>query len=91
MIYLSILLLLIFVTLCHFKGSSESCQPNRNLFSAGAKLKEESMFKSNNQIKTTKSIPLFQPEYGFCQIDGSERGQTQDSYPIDKSRWYPFV
>ena len=33
-------------------GSSESCQPNRNLFCAGAKLKE-SIFKSNNQINPT--------------------------------------
>ena len=33
-------------------ASSESCQPNRNLFSVGTKLKE-SIFKSNNQINST--------------------------------------
>ena len=33
-------------------ASSESCQPNRNLFSVGTKLKG-SMFKSNNQINST--------------------------------------
>ena len=33
-------------------ASFESCQPNRNLFGAGAKLKE-STFKSNNQINPT--------------------------------------
>ena len=32
--------------------SSESCQPNRNLFDIGTKLKG-SMFKSNNQINLT--------------------------------------
>ena len=33
---------------------------------------------------TTKSIPLFQPEHGFCQNNGSERGQTQDWYLNDR-------
>ena len=33
-------------------ASSESCQPNRNLFSVGTKLKE-SIFKTNNQINST--------------------------------------
>ena len=33
-------------------ASSESCQPNRNLFGLGTKLKE-SIFKSNNQINST--------------------------------------
>ena len=33
-------------------ASSESCQPNRNLFGVGTKLKE-SIFKSNNQINST--------------------------------------
>ena len=32
-------------------ASSESCQPNRNLFGIGAKLKE-SIFKSNTQINS---------------------------------------
>ena len=33
-------------------ASSESCQPNRNLFGVGTKLKE-SILKSNNQINST--------------------------------------
>ena len=33
-------------------ASSESCQPNRNFFGLGTKLKE-SIFKSNNQINST--------------------------------------
>ena len=33
-------------------ASYESCQPNRNLFGVGTKLKE-SIFKSNNQISST--------------------------------------
>ena len=33
-------------------ASSKSCQPNRNLFGIGTKLKE-SIFKSNNQINST--------------------------------------
>ena len=33
-------------------ASSESCQPNRDLFGVGAKLKE-SIFKNNNQINCT--------------------------------------
>ena len=34
-----------------FRASSESCQPNRNLFGVGTKLRE-SIFKSNNQINS---------------------------------------
>ena len=59
-------------------ASSESCQPNRDLFGAGTKLKE-SIFKI-----TTKSIPLLQPEHGFCQQNGSERGQVQYWYLNEK-------
>ena len=33
---------------------------------------------------TTKSIPLLQPEHGFCQKNGSERGQTQDWHMNEK-------
>ena len=36
-------------------GSSESCQPDRNLFGVGTKLKE-SIFKSNSQIKSTVTV-----------------------------------
>ena len=32
----------------------------------------------------TKSIPLLQPEHGFCQQNRSERGQVQDWYPNEK-------
>ena len=34
---------------------------------------------------TTKSIPLLQPEHGFCQKNGSGRGQTQDWYLNEKN------
>ena len=34
--------------------------------------------------KTTKSIPLLQPEHGFCRQNGPERGQIQDWYPNEK-------
>ena len=47
-------------------GSSESCQPNRNFFDLGTKLKEI------NSRATTKSIPMLQPEHEFCQKNGSE-------------------
>ena len=34
----------------------------------------------------TKSIPLLQPEQnGFCQQNGSERGQVQDWHPNEKN------
>ena len=33
---------------------------------------------------TDKSIPMFQSKHGFCQNNGSERGQTQDWYPNEK-------
>ena len=36
-------------------ASSESCQPSRNLFGIGTKLKE-SIFKGNNQINSTVTI-----------------------------------
>ena len=45
-------------------ASSESCQPNRDLFGVGAKLK-----KAYSRA-TTKSIPLLQREHGFCQQNG---------------------
>ena len=32
----------------------------------------------------TKSAPLLQPEHGFCQKNGSQRGQTQDWYLNEK-------
>ena len=41
-------------------------------------------------------MPLFQPEHGFCQNNGSERGQTQDWYFNEKnggdtSGWYMLL
>ena len=33
---------------------------------------------------TVKSIPLLQPEHGFCQQNGLECGQVQDWYPNEK-------
>ena len=55
------------------------------MFGVGTKLKE-SIFK-----KTTKSIPLLQPEHGFCQHNESEHDQVQDWYPNERWWWSPFV
>ena len=33
---------------------------------------------------TTKSVPLLQPEHGFCQQNGPESGQLHDWYPNEK-------
>ena len=41
----------------------------RDLFSVRTKLKKIS------SRTTTKSVPLLQPEHGFCQQNGPERGQ----------------
>ena len=59
-------------------GSSESCQPNRNLFAL------EQSWKKVYSRPTTKSIPPFQPEHGVCQNNRSELGQTQDWYTNEK-------
>ena len=56
-----------------YRASSESCQPN------GTRLKE-SIFKSNSKINSTVTTRT----YGFCQKNGSERGQTQDWYMNEK-------
>ena len=56
-----------------------------DLCGVGTKLKEI-MFK-NNKI----SFSLLQLEHGFCQQNGPERGQVQDSYPNEKWWWFPFV
>ena len=42
-------------------ASSESCQP-RDLFGLGTKFKENIEYSRT----ATKSIPLLQPEHGFC-------------------------
>ena len=42
--------------------SSESCQPYRNLFGVGTKLKE-SIFKSNNQINSTVTTRVLSKEW----------------------------
>ena len=34
--------------------------------------------------RATKSIPLLQPEHGFCEQNGPERGQVQDWYPNEE-------
>ena len=52
-------------------ASSESCKPDRNRFGFETKLKEY--------------IQEQQPEHGFCQKNGSERGQAQDWYPNEKN------
>ena len=55
------------------------------MFGVGTKLKE-SIFKNINQI-----IPLLLPEHGFCQQNGSERGQVQDWYPNEKNGGGPHL
>ena len=42
----------------------------RDLFGVGIRLK-----KIFSRIKT-KAVPLLQPEHGFCQQNGPERGQV---------------
>ena len=42
-----------------------------------------------NSRTTTRSLPLSQPEYGFCQQNGQERGQLQDWYPDEKMKVFP--
>ena len=43
----------------------------RGLFSVGRKLEIYIYLRT-----TTKSVPLLQPEHGFCQQNGPERGQV---------------
>ena len=47
----------------------------RDLFCVGTKL-----WKIYSRA-TTKSIPLLQPDYGFCQKNGPERVQVEGWYP----------
>ena len=49
----------------------------KELFGVGTKLKE------SYSRTTTKSILRLQPEHGFCQPNGPNRGQIQDWYPND--------
>ena len=42
-----------------------------------------------NSRTTTRSLPLLQPEYEFCQQNGKERGQLQDWYPDEKMMVFP--
>ena len=44
----------------------------------------EQSWKKLYSRATTKSIPLLQPEHGFCQQDESEHGYVQDWYPNKK-------
>ena len=44
---------------------------------------EQSLKKVYSRTKT-KVVPLLQPEHGFCQQNGPERGQVQDWYPNEK-------
>ena len=50
----------------------------RDFLGVAAKLKEI------YSRATTKSNPLLQPEHGFCQQNGLERGQLQDWCPDEK-------
>ena len=40
---------------------------------------------------TSRSIALLQPEHGFCQQNGPERGQLQDWYPDGKNDGVPCL
>ena len=51
----------------------------------------EQSWKKVYSRTTTKSIPLLQPEHGFCQQNGPERHQVQDWYPNEKWWWSTFV
>ena len=53
--------------------SSESCEPKR-FVRCWNKVE-----KKKNSRTTTKSGPLLQPEHGFCQQNGPERGQVSVS------------
>ena len=44
----------------------------------------EQIWKKVYSRTTTKSIPLLQPEHGFCQQNGPECGQLKDWYPDEK-------
>ena len=50
----------------------------RDSLGVAIKLKE-SIFKNNNQIKSTVD-----PEHGFCQQNGPEHGQLQGWYPDEE-------
>ena len=66
-------------------ASSESCQPNRDLFGVGTKLKE-SIFKSNNQINSTVTT-----RKRILSGEWMKTFQVQDWYPSKKWWWSPFV
>ena len=59
-------------------ASSESCQPNRDLFGVGTKLKE-SIFKSNNQINSTVTT-----RKRILSAEWMKTFQVQDWYPSKK-------
>ena len=44
----------------------------------------EQSWKKVYSRTTIKSIPLLQPEHGFCQQNGLERGQVQDWHTNEK-------
>ena len=51
----------------------------------------EQSWKTIYSRTTIKSVPLLQPEHGFCQQNGPEHGQLQDWYPDEKWWLSPFV
>ena len=51
-------------------ASSESCKPKRFIWFW---IKVEKKIYSRT---TTKSVPLLQPEYGFCQQNEQQRGKV---------------
>ena len=79
-------------TLCNLRGwlerqqgtlrsSYEYCQLNKNLFSVGTSSKE--VYSKG----TTKWISMLQPKHGFCQKNGTQRGQTQIGIWMKKWWW----
>ena len=66
-------------------ASSEPFQPKEI-----CSMLEQSLKKVYSRT-TTKSVPLLQPEHGYCQQNWSERSQVKDWYRRKKWWWFPFV
>ena len=64
-------------------ASFESCQPNRDLFGVGAKLKK-SIFKNNNQINSTVRTRKW-----ILSAEWMRTFQVQDWYPSKKMVVFP--
>ena len=79
-------------TLCNLYGWLEQQQGALHSFFRIQPTEQKSVWHWNkverNYIQKSrtkiKSIPLLQPEHGFCLKNGSERDKTQDWYPNEK-------